>query len=173
MRRGYLTPPVIIILGLICFFVGAALFANTRLFPKPKTQPVSSTSPSPKPNQDEAANWETYTSPDKVYSFKYPSDWNIADKSSITNGVPPELSKVVTQGDKPALISILKFNSADFRPENLNDFAPFAYKVFEKDQSTFVLISYTYQIGANAPKETKQLAIDTLEKISSTFKFLN
>ena len=46
----------------------------------PSTTQPSSAQPStviPSPTTDPTANWKTYTSPDGIYSFKYPVDWFI------------------------------------------------------------------------------------------------
>jgi len=88
-RKGYLAPPVVIILALIVLGVAATLIVNAKLFPKPKenpqpqisTQPSPIVSPSPtadasrEPNGSaETANWETYTNTRYGYSIQYPQD---------------------------------------------------------------------------------------------------
>ncbi|MBI2326886.1 hypothetical protein HYU92_01060 [Candidatus Curtissbacteria bacterium] len=40
MRRGYLTPPVLIGLALVCFFVAGTFFLHSLLVKNVKTQPI-------------------------------------------------------------------------------------------------------------------------------------
>ena len=78
MRKGYLTPGVIIILGLICFFVGVALLANAKLFPKTKTLPNSAQSPTPSPTSNNKLTDDWYIAckdtkplkPNSYYEYK-------------------------------------------------------------------------------------------------------
>lgn len=62
MRRGYLTPPVIIVLALIVFFVAGTLYVHTFFLkglknqPVPSSAPTSSATPSPKSTSDETTN---------------------------------------------------------------------------------------------------------------------
>lgn len=44
-------------------------------------RPTSPSVLSPTPTTDVAAGWNTYTSQDKKYTFKYPSDWTLHDES--------------------------------------------------------------------------------------------
>lgn len=141
-----------------------------RVPPNCEFAPCPSASPQGKPT-DETANWKTYINSGEGFSFNYPPDWNLTDESSVTNGVAPQLSKTIVQGDKPALISILKFKSAEYGSEDLRNFSPFTYREFEINQNTYVLIAYTYQVGSSATKQTEEAAIEVLDKIAFTFKF--
>lgn len=87
MRKGYLTPPVLIVLALITLFVASAIFFNTYLLKslkkEPTPSPTPSTQPSPKSKTNETANpdliganWQTYTSENLGISFKYPIDYS-------------------------------------------------------------------------------------------------
>lgn len=58
-NQGYLTPQVVIILGLITLFAGLTLLFNTELFQKVKDQPSTSSpivspEPSPRPSPYES-----------------------------------------------------------------------------------------------------------------------
>ena len=75
-RSGYLTPPVLITLALIVFFVAASLYANAKLFPK--TQPPPS-SPSP----------------------QYPQGQDIVIKGTVTKNETSKLSV-----DRPAWLEV-------------------------------------------------------------------
>ena len=81
MRRGYFTPPVLIGLALLCFFVAATLFINSSLLKNLKNQPIPSPSASPVPADEtvypeasRSANWGTYANSHYGYSIKYPPD---------------------------------------------------------------------------------------------------
>lgn len=86
MRRGYFTPPVLIILAVIIFAVAILIALNTdlvkRLKNEPPSPPVSSptlssppTTQQSSPTPDETANWKTYTNQEWGYSIQYPNDW--------------------------------------------------------------------------------------------------
>ena len=92
-RRGYLAPPVVIILALITIAVAATLILQAKFFSKDKTpslapvaqasvQPSTKTQASPPPQSttDEMADWKTFNEgprTDKFINatFKYPSEW--------------------------------------------------------------------------------------------------
>lgn len=85
MRKGYLTPPVLIILALICLFVAAALLFNTELLKSIKqtsSSPTSSTQSSSKSATDETASWKTFVDPAARYSLKFPDDWDAKEVNS-------------------------------------------------------------------------------------------
>jgi len=97
MRRGYLTPPVMIILALITLGVALTLYFNTNLLKNIKNKSTPSSEPSvqdqPSPISDagrepndsaETANWKTYTNTQLGFSIKYPSSWFVYD-----NETPP------------------------------------------------------------------------------------
>lgn len=84
-RKGYLAPPVVIILALITLAVAATLLFQAKFFsvgknPSPTPQPAAISpqptpkiSPQPTPTTDETANWKTYTNTKYKFSFKYPN----------------------------------------------------------------------------------------------------
>jgi len=80
IRKGYLAPPVVIVLAIIVLFVAATLIINAKLFPKSKPSPTPTTQPSPLPSPsplDETANWKTYKNKLFGYQIKYPQEWFI------------------------------------------------------------------------------------------------
>ena len=96
MKKGYFTPPVLIILAIIIFAVAIVIAINTDLvkrlkneasptpFSSPTTQqpsPASDASPAPN-GAEETANWKTYTNPQWKFSLSYPSSFYIKDKST-------------------------------------------------------------------------------------------
>src|SRR3989344_6214609 len=88
MRKGYFTPPVLIILAIIIFAVAILIAINTDLVKRLKNEalptPVSSpTTQQPSPTTDETANWETYKNTERGYSIKYPNDFKV-DKLNST-----------------------------------------------------------------------------------------
>ena len=101
MRRGYFTPPVLIILAIIIFAVAILIAINTdlvkRIKKEPSPTPVSSPtlSPSPttqqsSPTSDETANWKTYTNTKFNYSTMYPPNWTYKESGGTTFLLPPE-----------------------------------------------------------------------------------
>ncbi|MBI2326881.1 hypothetical protein HYU92_01035 [Candidatus Curtissbacteria bacterium] len=90
--RGYLTPPVLIGLTIICLVVAATLLFNSFLIRKVK-EPVTLPLPypsdaSPAPNgAGEIANWKTYKSNRFPYQIKYPGNFNVSDENLINEDV--------------------------------------------------------------------------------------
>ena len=83
MRKGYFTPPVLIILAIIIFAVAIVIAINAdfvkRLKTEPSPTPLSSSSPTSDAGREptgsaEMANWKTYTNSEFKYSLKYPPD---------------------------------------------------------------------------------------------------
>lgn len=113
MRKGYLTPPVIIILALIVLAVAATLLFNSRLAkniknepsPSPTTSPAAGLSSETSVQEDETANWKTYTGTN--YQLRYPANWSYIDCSSAQYGGPCFLSEdyVSADGDPVNYIS--------------------------------------------------------------------
>lgn len=85
MKKGYLTPPVLIVLALITLFVAAAIFFNTFLLKglkkEPAPSPTPSIQPSPKSATDETASWKKYRNEKYNFQFLYPSDWGKVDSA--------------------------------------------------------------------------------------------
>lgn len=80
MRKGYFTPPVLIILAIIIFAVAILIALNTDLVKRIKKQPnptpsLSPTTQQPRPTSEETANWKTYTNQEWGYSIQYPNNW--------------------------------------------------------------------------------------------------
>lgn len=96
LRRGYLSPPVIIVLAIICLFVALSLFLNAQLSRNINKQSNSSqsvlSSPSISPQQDSdetvytedsrSVNWKTYTNTVDKFSFKYPPQFTLDEQLS-------------------------------------------------------------------------------------------
>src|SRR3989344_2807364 len=173
MKKGYLTPPVIIILGLICFFVGAALFANTKLFPKTKTQPVSSTSPlpspSPKSSPDETTNWKTFKSSRIPLSFKYPPVWPVsASNDAFINQFSGRVEAVDfattyipnSRGDSFGYIIV---------DQDSKDKAPEQYLKSTYDDISNDLIIKKFQIGSDLGYKVEIQPKQSTKKLGGTF----
>jgi hypothetical protein len=70
--------PIIIILIVLSLIAGAYYFGTL----KNKSSETSIYTPeSTKPSMDLTADWKTYITKDGVFSFKYPTDWNLVDDS--------------------------------------------------------------------------------------------
>lgn len=80
MQRGF--SPIFVIIGILILAGAAYYFNSQKALPSHSTN--IPTSPSASPN-DETINWKTYANPKYGYSFKYPSDWIITDKTKIYN----------------------------------------------------------------------------------------
>lgn len=102
------------LLYLVIMVITAALFISfgyKLIFKEDTSQPPSSQTPPDVQNQkadtvDQTANWKTYISTDKTYSFKYPSDLIIKEIDS---------SSLFTQEQIKAIsIEPLKPREADF-----------------------------------------------------------
>lgn len=95
-RRGYLAPPVVIILALITLAVAATLILQAKFFsagknPSPTPPPAAisptpapKTSPQPSPTPDETANWETYIYQRLNISIKYPPQFKVTEHGAWT-----------------------------------------------------------------------------------------
>lgn len=109
MKRGYLTPPVVIILALITLFVAAAIFFNTFLLKglKKEPAPVSTPTiqPSPKSKTDETANWKTYENKVLKYSIKYPPTWYVYELKDY----PYEGYPGIIEGSEAIITSFPRF----------------------------------------------------------------
>src|SRR3990167_3570641 len=109
MRKGYFTPPVLIILAIIIFAVAILIAINTDLVKRLKKEPSPIPVPSPtaqqsSPTSDETANWKTYINQKHGFSLKYPSEWPIPIEETP--------SKINFSGDKH-VFSIIKDNNSD------------------------------------------------------------
>lgn len=84
-HRSFLTNKLFLItLAIVVLFTivyaGIYLYLGSQLYQisKPNQAPIT-TQPSPAP--DETANWKTYANKSYSYSFDYPSDWEINEKT--------------------------------------------------------------------------------------------
>ena len=82
MRRGYLVPPVIVILALIMFFVAIVLYLNSDLVKKAKSNSNQATSSLDtlritSPGAKEIANWKVYTDDKLKFSIMYPTEISV------------------------------------------------------------------------------------------------
>jgi hypothetical protein len=92
-QKGFV--PILIIFLVLAAIGGAYYFGTLKsgkqIFPSPTPQnsPLTDSTPSalPTPNQteDPTAKWNTYTTKDNKFTFKYPSDWTLKDGSGDTD----------------------------------------------------------------------------------------
>lgn len=115
-RRGYFSPPVVIILALITLAVAAVIYFNRGLILKSKNQQAQPvlTSPSPTSSpdlssgtsvkEDETANWKTYTDNGFKFEIKYPNNM--------------KTTKLTAHDDLLGGVSLnLIYNDQEFRPQ--------------------------------------------------------
>jgi len=177
-KKSFLTGKIILLIVLLIFFGlgGIYLALNSKTLPagrQAKPQPIVPTStPSPAPT-DQTANWKIYENTKYHYSIKYPKEWSIVEGVS-TNPEKITFSSPTSNmlDPKPALVSVIAVNKTEFNSDWVNNYGPFAYKTFDKNDKVFAIIANTYMEGAAASKEIEQLAKNTLEKMVSTFKFM-
>src|SRR3990167_9737522 len=93
MRRGYFTPPVLIILAIIIFAVAIVIAINADFVKRLKNEPSPTPSPTTQrssPTPAETANWKTYTNTKFNYSTMYPPNWTYKESGGTTFLLPPE-----------------------------------------------------------------------------------
>jgi len=76
MRKGYFTPPVLIILAVIIFAVAILIAINTDLVKRIKNEPLPDAEQSIQIT-DQMADWRTYSNSD--VQFKYPQNYEVRD----------------------------------------------------------------------------------------------
>jgi len=104
MRKGFALPLVLAVVVVIGAFY-AGLFLYFKLFPpydigRIPPKPSPSTQSSSSAQRDETPKWETYTSVDNTYTFRYPNGWDIRVQEGFVEvycSVPGE----VPQSTKP------------------------------------------------------------------------
>ena len=125
-RKGYFSPPVIIILALITFAVALTLFLNADLVNNSKNKDLQNTSPhsspptvinKPSPTPGELANssskasatedWKTYTNEDYTYNLLIPSNWTVSTYNSKTEIEIKDVNNL-------RRITIYSFNDPEF-----------------------------------------------------------
>ncbi len=172
-KKSFLTDKIILISIILLILLGTGTYL--ALNSKPQPQPVVSKAtptPVPTPTPDPTTNWKIYENTKYHYSIKYPKEWSIVEGVS-TNPEKITFSSPTSNmlDPKPALVSVIAVNKTEFNSDWVNNYGPFAYKTFDKDDKVFAIIANTYMEGAAASKEIEQLAKNTLEKMVSTFKF--
>ena len=89
MKRGYFTPPVLIILAIIIFAVAIVIAINTDFVKRIKKEPdpvvqLPTTSPATQqssPTTEETADWKSYSNNSLGIAFKYPKGWTVKEFS--------------------------------------------------------------------------------------------
>lgn len=117
--------------------------------------------------------WKTYTNTTYNYSVEYPTDWTVDENFApkTTTFVGGEFRHELD--DKPPLVSISVFESTKFNKEEYINDMVFEHRIIERNNYTYVFLANTYGIGLAPSEETVKQAKNILEKIHSTFKFLD
>ena len=183
--RGYLAPPVVIILALIILFVAVTLIINAKLFPKPNASPTPSNQSSPLPSpsppsakqvtqsakKSETADWETYENQTLKISIKAPTGWKVETSDSenliIVNDFSNEIK--LTNVD-------LAVGGPFYGTEKLNvGDNSYDFVFFTQDQNILLgshtPIGITIRIDKTDKDYNKRLS--EINQILSTFQFID
>lgn len=202
-RRGYLTPPVIIVLAIIVLFVATSLYLNAKIFSKPEAspQPTTQTSSTPTSGQsaiNDTANWKTYTGKKLGFTIKYPSE--IAIREVLPDGGVEFGKAKDLQKDRLSVnsLSIYKRSGAGGDPETALRDSDCPKPCSEETEKTFINNAvgiktlgpgYPYEhnyylVDKNKTKNVIRLSFipnpadpdsntDSFEKMITTFQFID
>jgi len=201
-QKGFVQFIILGIVVLAVVAAGAFYVGKQTATPKPQPQSqVVTSQPSPTPTSspaptitDETANWKTYTDNERGFLLKYPPDWDNAFDycSTPVNANSNELSAnciktVIFTSDIPSenadlgrdlvLTSTTNIKISGYNAKREifslpDDNTPDTYQVWiYKNNKPFILwLSY---IGVNTSKKQADAFVNILNKILSTFKFLD
>lgn len=187
---------VLVIVATAAFLLGK-YSASTRVRQPFNMRGVPTSAPLATPTENPTANWKTYTSPEKTYTFKYPSLWNISsNKGPIASFVvlqcdecSPEsnvdLFQVVPSVYKSTDEYLAKFSpKTDYVKTSLNDLdavkavIPGGPQAGGSSLETFVVFkgqgySISYRFKGLMDKNKLDQLPNPNPDILSTFKFLD
>ena len=106
MRKGYFTPPVLIILAIIIFAVATLIAINTDLVKRINKEPSPTSSSSPttqqsSPTPSAIANWEPYANEEIGVGFQHPpeAELSIIENCLTTNCIGKGIRLFYFEGD--------------------------------------------------------------------------
>jgi len=79
--------PIILGIAAVVIIAIGAYALGTKQTQVPVQNVTQAVQPSPTPI-DETANWKTYENTKGQYSFKYPSDWELKEETTVGNDIP-------------------------------------------------------------------------------------
>ena len=186
-QKGNIVIPLLATVALIAVLSAAFFFWQTQQSQTQPTVQYSSVTPTPVPTtQNEIANWKTYS--DDYYSFKYPPNWQAAQKcdscvgqvditnptKTVTIGISPE--QAIYGGiTPPAETDSLTINVAGETykvTEYENSYVDFTVQANGSEHH--ILFGTGYPAGQDNKKSLPDYksAKNTIIVILSTFKFL-
>ena len=202
MRRGYFTPPVLIILAIIIFAVAILIAINTDLVKRIKKEPSSTPAPFPSSASqqsdsmsDETANWKTYTNINAGYSLNFPNGWG-QEMCPSSFGDPNDSAIYICSEEsfgevEPVFYyiwidsnqSLPKINEARYHQETINNLTVYRTKdlpsgsgaesvFFKGNESSYVEIGFT-PYDENNPFQDQDRFYKTFGQILSTFQFID
>lgn len=110
------------------------------------------------------ADWNIYTN--NRFKVKYPPSWTIEESTNSFTG--PTNYKV------PPIVSIHVTPSDQFKESDIQNYAPFDYKILENNGYTYLFIANTYQYGVSSQEaeNVKSEAIDVMRSMANSIQFL-
>jgi len=184
-KKGYFSPPVVIILALITLTVAVVIYFNRGLILKSKENqpaPPSANQQSPQvspklsPTPDETADWEVYRNDKYKFKFSYPEAWQLIEtadeevfgvhleKEGISIHFIVNAPGIGLSGAKFESIKVDKVNSS--KASIIVDNQVVSIYVFPENKNVGIILD---SIG---PTQITQDSIKDFDQILSTFKFL-
>jgi hypothetical protein len=167
----------ILILGMGGYYVYQK-YLTQKTLPVPTPMPTAALTPKPTPvpTEDPTVGWKTYTNNTALYSFKYPSIWNLLD---LTKGAQVE---IYYQPDKTKSVGELLIEKIDKEPSDIAKYIDkktiggLAAKC-KSDQTVktwcYIEVGTSSKISILITKDKNLTYNETLDQILSTFKFLD
>ena len=112
MKNGNIIFGALAFLGIFCLFVALTLVFNTRLITDVKNK-MDPEQQSPQVPADEFSNWNTYINPNREFSFRYPSNWFLAECGSTTNIYLNSAQKSCDSGPNSFSINVIYFQNGE------------------------------------------------------------
>lgn len=96
----------------------------------------------------------------------HPPSWTIEESTNSFTG--PTNYKV------PPIVSIHVTPSDQFKESDIQNYAPFDYKILENNGYTYLFIANTYQYGVSSQEaeNVKSEAIDVMRSMANSIQFL-
>ena len=156
---------------LICVIIGIIVYGGIYYFFLKKNggynySASQSQNSSPTESPTNNSNWKTYTNTTYGYTVSYPNWATVNTKNNnVTTFIIQDNNKTT-----PAFVDVAVFKSSTYNYTDIGTFAPFDSKTIEHNGHIFAFIADSNQEGSSGDS-AKNLAVDTMHKMYSTFKF--